>query len=121
MTVETVEIKQPKLKMIKFGDEFEQWDVAKKIDYLKKLASSMNQAADMMQTERNIIAEEYKVAKAQLENSESNLHIQKAIVMKAITDNNAAKEEYIRRIQELEYRVKTQDGVIESLNEKLDK
>lgn len=113
------EIKNRRIQMIKFGEEFETWDTAHQIQYLKKLASSMNQAADMMQNERNAIAVERNTAIQQLKNAEENLAIQKSIVFKVITDANTAKDEYITRIQALEYRVKTQETVIETLNKEL--
>ena len=114
------EIKNRRIQMIKFGDEFEKWNDKHKINYLKKLASSMNEAADLMQRERNQMAVKLQVAKDQLKNVEKNLEIQKAIVFKSITDTNQAKEEYINRIQMLDSRVKTQDKVIEVLNTKLE-
>ena len=114
------EIKNRRIQMIKFGEDFEKWDDKHKINYLKKLASSMNEAADLMQRERNQMAVKLQIAKDQLANIEKNLEIQKAIVFKSITDTNQAKEEYINRIQMLDSRVKTQDKVIEVLNTKLE-
>lgn len=113
------EIKNRRIQMIKFGEEFEKWDDKHKIEYLKKLASSMNEAADLMQRERNQLAVKLNVASEQLANMERNLEIQKSIVFKSITDTNAAKEEYITQIQQLQSRVAAQDGVIEELNAKL--
>jgi hypothetical protein len=108
-----------KTKMINFGSEFEEWDTVRKIAYLKKLASSMNQAADLMQQERNELAEKLRIAKEQVVNANQNVLIQKSIVIKAITDNNAAKEDFIDRIQELERKVKDQEEVIEIQNTRL--
>lgn len=114
------EIKNRRIQMIKFGEEFEKWDDKHKIEYLKKLASSMNEAADLMQRERNQLAIKLQTAKDQLKNMESNLDIQKSIVFKSITDTNQAKEDYISQIQLLQARVKAQDGVIDVLNTKLE-
>ena len=109
------EIKNRHVQTIRFGEEFETWDTIHKIAYLKKLASSMNQAADMMQTERNAMAVELQAAQNQLENMEENLRIQKAIVFKSITDTNQAKEDYINRIQLLESTVREQNIELEAL------
>lgn len=105
----------PKFKMIKYGEEFEAWPDSRKINYLKKLASSMNHAADLMQQERNEIAEEIKVIKEQMDNAEKNLAIQKGIVLKVITDGNVANQDHINRIQLLERKLREKDETIENL------
>jgi predicted nucleic acid-binding Zn-ribbon protein len=110
----------PKFRMIKFGDEFEAWDTERKIRYLKKLASSMNQAADSMQQERNALLEKLSVAKTQLENAEKNLAIQKAIVFKSITDTNSDREEYIQTIQLLERKIRDRDATIDDRDATID-
>jgi hypothetical protein len=111
----------PQARMINFGEEFQKWPDSRKMTYLKKLASSMNHAADIMQQERNKLLEEREVIKAQLKNTESNLAIQKDIVLRTITANNSAKEEYIQLIQKLEGQVRSKDKAIGILNEQVDK
>lgn len=108
-----------KAPQIQFGEDFEDWDSDKKIRYLKRLASTMNHAADMMQNERNELLAKVKVLKAQLASSEQNLTITKDIMRNALTSNNTSKDEFATRIHELEYITKTQDKVIEELNMRL--
>jgi hypothetical protein len=114
-------ITAPRARMINFGEEFHKWDDKHKIEFLKKLASSMNHAADIMQQERNKLLEKVDVVQRQLENAEKNLLIQKNIVLKAITDNNKAKDEYIQLIQKLEGTVRDQEKKINQLNALLEK
>jgi hypothetical protein len=107
--------KVPKFKMINYGEDFEKWDDRRKISYLKKLASSMNHAADVMQNERNAIAAEMVVVKEQSANTETNIGIQKAIVLKVITEGNIQNQNHIERIQKLESTVRGQAETIEDL------
>ena len=114
-------IEAPRARMINFGEEFQKWGDKRQMEYLKKLASSMNHAADIMQQERNRLLEEQQVLKEQLTNTESNLAIQKDIVLRTITSNNTAKDEYIHLIQKLEGQVRSKDKAIGILNEQVDK
>ena len=113
------EEKVPKYRMIKFGEEFEKWSTTRQMNYLKKLASSMNHAAYVMQQERNALAEEVVLAKEQVVNAETSLAIQKKIVFKSITDTNQAKEDYINRIQVLEGKLRDRESDIDMLQEQL--
>lgn len=109
----------PKLKMIKFGEEFEQWDKPKQIRYLKRLASSMNQAADILQTERNALLVQIDGLKSQLEYAQINVTQNKTIMLNALNQYNAERQELITQIQELQTRIKAQDVAIDILNKKL--
>jgi hypothetical protein len=113
-------IEAPRARMINFGEDFQRFSDRHKIEFLKKLASSMNHAADIMQQERNKALIEIIALKEQLANTENNLKIQRDIVLKTITDNNKAKDDYIKRIQELEETVRARETAIEILNEKLE-
>lgn len=110
---------EDQVKMIKFGKEFESWPDPRKIEYLKKLASAMNQAASDMQDERNKMIDAVKMQQTLCENAEKALEIQKKIVYNNLTASNAQNNKYIESIQRLNTRVKAQDKVIEELNKKL--
>lgn len=92
---------------IDFGCEFEDWDDARKIRYLKKLSSAMNHATDLIQQERDSLLNECNTMKLSIENADKALSIQKSIVHKAITEYNAEKQNLISRIQELEVELKS--------------
>lgn len=109
----------PKLKMIRFGEEFDQWTKPKQIEYLKRLASSMNQAADILQNERNELLTQVASLKSQIENADTNVAQNKTIMINAVTQYNQERQELVQQIQELQTRVRAQDKVIELLNEKL--
>lgn len=42
---------------IKWGKQYKDWSLRKRLDYCEKLASTMNHAADMLQKERNELLE----------------------------------------------------------------
>ena len=108
-----------RIPQIKFGDEFEQWDDSRKIRYLKELASSMNEAARLMQNERNSLAAELAEAKALVVNAEKALHIQKAVTMSQLGSGNEQVQILSKQIMDLQTRVKAQDVTIKTLNAEL--
>ena len=101
---------------IDWGKEFEEFDDKRKIRYLKKFSSAMNHAADVIQKERDALLKEFAKQVKLVEHADEATSIQKSIVIKAITDFNAEKQELIKRIQELEGIVRTQDKLLETYN-----
>ncbi len=101
---------------LQFGEKFYEWDTDQQIEYLIKLASSMNHAADMIQRERDALLQKHEQLFRTLENCEKNLDTQKQININMITSANAKEQKYIKDIQLLQSRVRAQDAVIEKLN-----
>jgi hypothetical protein len=101
---------------LQFGEKFYEWDTSQKIEYLIKLASSMNHAADMIQRERDNLMQKHEQLFRTLESCEKNLDTQKQININTITTANAKEQKYIKDIQLLQSRVRAQDAVIEKLN-----
>lgn len=90
---------------IKFTFDSDSWrkrPVSDQIIYLKKLCSSQNEALDIIQRERNDLAKDKITLEAQLQNSGSAVDINKTIMINSITEFNAEKQEYIKRIQQLQ-------------------
>ena len=85
---------------IDWGEDFLNWDIDFQNRYLKKLCSALNQSADIIQNERNDALKECHRLLASVENAEQAVAIQKGIVIKAITDHNAEKQNLIIRLQE---------------------
>jgi len=98
---------------IDWGKDFESWDVTQQNRYLKRLCSALNHATDNIQDERNEALKECHRMSNCVENADKAVSIQKAIVLKAITDHNVEKQQLISRLQELEIENK-------SLKEKLE-
>ncbi len=101
---------------LKFDDRFNERPIKDQLDYLHKLAASQNDALDKMQNERNALAQEVVRLKAQLQNAETALVIQKNITRDALTKQNEDNQAAAERMHELETRVKAQDRVIKDLN-----
>jgi len=102
--------------MLQFSEKFDEKPVPERIAYLKKVASAMNDAADIMQKERDELAQQLAEVKASLAHAETNLGIQKTLLMQTITEHNAERQVEAETIEKLRYRIKKQDEVIDKLN-----
>lgn len=77
-----------KVKQIVWGDKFSEWSVAKQLDYAKKLASAMNEAADEMQKDRDRCFDAMRLAQAQRKEAEQASAISKQTMVHAVMDSN---------------------------------
>jgi hypothetical protein len=104
-----------KVPKIKFTDDFEKKSDTEKIKYLKDLASTMNNAADIMQKERNVLAEEVKKNAQLLENAEKALMIQKSIVSNHLISGNLQIQELSNQIADLQMQLKDAHQIIKKM------
>ena len=88
--------------MLKLTEKFNNMLDEEKVDYLKILASSMNDALENIQNERNALLHELKVTKNELANAKILIDNQKKLITQTILDINEDKDSYIKRIRELE-------------------
>lgn len=100
-----------KINKIKWGADdsltgWNTWDDKHKLEYSMELASAMNQAASIIQDERNELMTRIVRLEQSLANCEQGLTIQKTIVLNTITNSNAEKEVQAQRILELEKEVR---------------
>lgn len=95
------------VKMISWGKDYMNWELDKRLEFAEALASAMNEAADLMQNERNIAMEEAVKLQKQLESAQQNLDIVRNTNIKAITDFNSEKQQMAKRIKELEANVRS--------------
>lgn len=91
-----------KIKMISWGKDYKSWDNERKVEYLEALASSLNDACDRMQQERNKLLTKVLELKSIAEVGDRAFQTQKNININAITGFNAEKQQLIKRIRELE-------------------
>ena len=113
-----------KINPIQWGGDSETegwnvWSIEEKLEFAMELASAMNQAADIMQKERNDMIGQVKLAEQKVESAQQQVDIQKQIVMTNLTESNERNQEYINQIQTLQTRVKTLEDVNGQLNEKI--
>jgi len=110
-----------KINKIKWGEEakkgegFYSWTEKQQKEFAMELASAMNQAADVMQQERNALKEELRVAKEASENAQTALDIQKAVVLEQLTSSNAMQQDLSQKIQKLQAEIRRRDQTIEDL------
>jgi len=100
---------------IDWGKDFLDWDAEQQNRYLRRLCSALNHATELIQNERNEALQECHRMSAAVDNADKAVAIQKAIVLKAITDHNEQKQDFIARIQELESQVRIQDNLIKGM------
>ena len=91
---------------ITFSQDFFMRPRKDQVDYLIKLASSQNQALDLMQKERDVLAQRVSVAEALAKNADEALLIQKGVVQNLITKTNSDGQDTAQRINELEAQVR---------------
>jgi septation ring formation regulator EzrA len=99
---------------IRWGEDFEAFDDKRKIIYLKKVASALNHATDLIQKERNELIDKCKQMAEQLENADKNVGIRKDIYVNAITSFNAEKQTLAQTIQKLERDIKNRDEILKA-------
>ena len=104
-----------KIPMIAFGDDYRKWDDKHKISYLEKLASSMNHAADVMQTERNLAMNSLKQVQEFLVSAGAELEAQKNLLITQITTDNAEKQETALIIQDLQKENRRMSKLLDNL------
>jgi hypothetical protein len=109
-----------KINPINWGGENESktegwnsWTTEEKLEFSMELASAMNQAAEIMQNERNDMVEKVRVAEELALNAQTALEIQKAIVFTTLTEDNLVKQDMISKIQKLEKTVRDQKKELE--------
>jgi hypothetical protein len=91
-----------KIKMIAWGQDYQKWDVGKRLEYAESLASALNDACDLIQKERNNFAvENRRLFEAALE-AEKAMHTLRQTNINIITSSNQDKRDQAKIIKELE-------------------
>lgn len=99
------------VKMIAWGKEYSNWDPNKKVEFTEALASSLNEALELMQNERNIAMEEVLKLQKFLEETNKVATILRETNINAITQFNKEKQDMIKTIRELEQRLAAAEKV----------
>lgn len=92
------------------------WTLEERFKYACDLASSMNQAAKVLQEEKGEILKELDMARKKQEMAEELQDIDHRTLAESITKANDQQQSDAKIIRELQDRVRAQDAVIEALN-----
>ncbi len=95
-----------RVKQIQWGDEFNKWALDKQVDYAKKLASAMNEAADEMQQDRDRCFDAMKLAQSQRDEAQQAAAISKQTMVQAVLDSNTKARTLEDEIMLLNQRLK---------------
>jgi hypothetical protein len=85
---------------------FHDWPMEKQLEYAKDVASAMNQAADVLQTENLELQEKLRIAEAQRDNADDGRGIFKDTMTQAILNHNLERQKDAREIALLGARIK---------------
>ncbi len=95
-----------KVKQIAWGEDFLAWPIERQLEYAKKLASAMNQAADEMQNDRNRVLKELNTAIIKRTEAEQAAQIAKDTLQNIVTRTNATIQDLQREVQLLQAELK---------------
>jgi hypothetical protein len=90
--IEVADIKYVAAREINWGADFEDLEERSKIIYLKKFSASMNQAADLIQKERDGLLNDIDVMRKMLESAEQATQAQRMVMITSITNHNLAMQ-----------------------------
>jgi seryl-tRNA synthetase len=91
---------------IQWGEGYKMKSDADKITYLEKLASTMNHAAYLIQSERNELVELCEMKEKQIESMAATLDANNEMIQQQITKMNAEKQEYFKSIATLKEKIR---------------
>ncbi len=110
-----------RIRKIKWGGDddgtgWDSWSTEEKLEFAMELANAMNQAADVLQKERNEMAERVVFAEKNLENAEKALMIQKGATFNQLTSGNAELQELSKEVMSLQAELKEARATIQGLS-----
>lgn len=94
------------IKQIAWGDDFKAWPVEKQVEYAKKLASAMNEAAREMQKDRDRHYEARVLAEKQCDAAAKATQIAKTTMIQSVLDSNDKTRELENEVLKLLTRLK---------------
>ena len=93
-----IEKRPPK---IAWGEKYKQWSDAEKIEYLEKLAASMNHAAFLVQGERNELGKLCELKEKQLISMNAAVRQNNAMLQHEVTLMNEQRQGYNAEVSRL--------------------
>ena len=91
---------------IHWGRLYKEMSTDKQIAYLEKLASTMNHAASLIQSERDYLGKLCEAKEAQLLKQDKMVKDSQAMLQHEVTKMNEQKQYYIAEMQKLKGRIK---------------
>lgn len=91
---------------IKWGVDFESWGEDRQIEYLKKLAATMNNAADLIQTERNGLLSKCATQEAQIIGLQRQNQEMQKNMHDVIIQTNEERQMFNQKVAELNASIK---------------
>ncbi len=95
---------------IQWGMLYKEWGPDKKIKYLENLASVMNHAADLIQTERNALGVQIELKEAQLIKLSEAVRTNNAMLQQEVTRMNEQRQFYNEEVARLSAKIRELKG-----------
>jgi hypothetical protein len=102
-------------KSIQWGDDYQSWPVEKRLRYAERLAATMNNAADVLQKDRNLLNEQIKEKEALLKQAAAVGASTHEMMSGQLARDNAEKQELMTRVVELTAENKALRGRLRAL------
>lgn len=91
---------------IAWGDEYRGWPAEKRLSYAERLASAMNHAADVLQTERSQLLERLMAQEKRIESLEKMIASHGEVVNRELSAQDAEKQQLYAQIVDLDRALK---------------
>ena len=101
-----------RVKQIAWGETFQEWPIERQLNYAKKLASAMNEAADHMQKYLELANKMFQEA----QNAEKARDIAKQTLTQNIIEGNQREQDLQMQIVQLQGSLREKERVIDDLN-----
>lgn len=100
---------------IRWGDDYHAKPVEERLKYAEKLASSMNHAADILQTERNKVIEVAHIQEEQIRQLQRQVTQQNELTQQIVARANTEKQQLNKTIVDVQTALKAANGRIKLL------
>jgi predicted nucleic acid-binding Zn-ribbon protein len=91
---------------VKWGKEFNKWDIQKQNDYLKRFAESMNHAAGTIQKERDKLGKLAEIKENQLMQMQSMLEANNRMIQAEVAKMNEYRQQAQQHAAKLEAKIR---------------
>lgn len=104
-----------KARPIKWGEEYRRWPIERRLDYAERLAAAMNAATDLIQQDRDRLAEICLRQEQQIKNAENSRSAQDQLLYTELGRANAREQELAGLVVKLQAEIKENAKRIEEL------
>ncbi len=91
---------------IRWGDKYQTWDDARKVEYLEKLADGINEALSLLQKERNELGRLCELKEKQVQSMNEAVRQNNMMLQSEVTRLNSDRQQMLAEVAKLQARVR---------------